>query len=299
MIYEGRGDEQSEKSTEEQIPKNLIEMKREICEELKKIWKLSGDMKRKAIKRMYLKWHPDKNLHNTHLAEEAFKFLKQQIERLEKGLPMDDPDKPRDDSMPHQDFTSDFWGSFFRTWDHTARNHHHYQQSEWKWSSDSSSGTSDYGQRSSSNFHFPDTTPDIDKAQKWFKQAQCDYKALSVLSEHCCPEVCANICFLAHEVAEKSLKAGMLAEWGLRPVDFTNHKKLNIFALNLEEKRPQLSLLVHVQSLPTERYYYKTRWPNMNGPSHGVPAEQFDKDMAFKAKFAAGAILDAIMGIIV
>ena len=298
-VYEGHK-ETHEEATD--IPKSLTDVKKEICEELRKIWKLPEELKRKAIKRMYLKWHPDKNPDNPDLAEEAFKFLKRQIDRLEHGDSMDDPDAPEEEQgrAQHQDFTSHFWESFFRTWDHTAHSHSRYQQSEWRWqSSGFSRTTTDHDQWSDFNFGFQDTTtPDIVKAQKWMRQAECDYEALSVLSDHICPKICANICFLAHEVAEKSLKAGMLAVWGLRPKDFTNHKKMIDFALNLEQKRPQLSLYEHVISLPTEEYYYKTRWPNMYGSQHKIPAENFNEEKAYNAKDAAFAILGMIKSII-
>ena len=303
MVYEGHthSDVPSEGPREEQMPQNLIDMKREICEELKRIWKLPEDMKRKAIKRMYLKWHPDKNLDNAVLAGEAFKFLKQQIERLQQGRPMDDPDVPEEDNTTYGDsFTSHFWDSFFRTWDNTAHNHSRYQQSEWRGFS-GSFGRSDHNRRDNFNFNFTDPTPDIIKAQTWIRQAECDYKALSILSESCCPEVCANICFLAHEVTEKSLKAGMLAVWGLRPNDFTNHKKMTDYAINLQQRRPQLAemgLLIHVLALPTQRFYYKSRWPNMYGLQHEIPAEQFDECAATEAKSHASKILDMIKSVV-
>ena len=43
------------------IADDLKLIKKQICEELKSIWKLPEDHKRKAIKRLYLKWHPDKH----------------------------------------------------------------------------------------------------------------------------------------------------------------------------------------------------------------------------------------------
>ena len=296
-VYEGNGEEPREgiQSSEESIPQSLTEMKREICEELKKIWKLPNeDMRRRAIKRMYLKWHPDKNLDNVELAGEAFKFLKRQLERLECGKPMESPDVSEEDpeekeSRPH---TSPFWESFFRTWDSRAHNHSHYEQSEWRWSS---AGPSDSHTFTSS---FPDSPkPDIDKARKWFRQAECDYKALSILSDCGCREVCANICFLAHEVTEKSLKAGMLAVWGLRLNEFTHHKKMTDFAINLEQNCP--GLLIHVLNLPTERFYYRTRWPNKHGIEHGVPADYFDESSAEQANNNAKAVLDKIRAVVV
>ena len=76
-------------------------------------------MKEVAVIRMYIKWHPDKYPGNTELAEEAFKFLKRQVERLEEGKPMEDPeemDKDEGTQTPRdRGFSSSFWDSFFRT----------------------------------------------------------------------------------------------------------------------------------------------------------------------------------------
>ena len=304
MVYEGHGEEASEsiQSSDVPLPKTLVEMKKEICEELKKIWKLSDpDMKRKAVKRMYLKWHPDKNLDNPELAGEAFKFLKRQIDRLEHGKPMESPDVSEEQEEDSRSHTSSSWESFFRTWDSRAHNHSHYEQSEWRQSSRGFAGGASTGFTGGASFNFPDSpTSDIGKARKWIRQAECDYRALSILSDHCCPEVCANICFLAHEVAEKSLKAGMLAVWGLRPNDFTHHKKMMDFAINLEDRFSCCTgLQSHVLQLPTEKFYYKTRWPNMHGTWHEVPADYFDESDATMAKNNAGAILDMIKDVLI
>ena len=307
MMYEGHGEEEfseSIPSRNDQLPKTIVEMKREICEELEKIWKLSDpDMKRKAVKRMYLKWHPDKNLDNSVLAGEAFKFLKRQIDRLEQGKSMESPDESDEQEEYSRPNTSSYWDTFFKTWDSRAHNHFDYEQSdhEWRSSSRGSAGGASTGFSSGASFNFPDSpTPDIDKAQKWIRQAECDYTALSILFEHCRLEVCANICFLAHEVAEKSLKAGMLAVWGLRPKDFTTHKKMMDFAINLEHKFSCCTgLLSIVLQLPTEKFYYKTRWPNMHGTWHEVPADHFDKNDAITAKNNAGEILDMMKYVLI
>ena len=86
----------------------LLEIRRKIFKELKDIWELNNEVeKRKAIKRLYLKCHPDKANPNEHdLYEDVFKFLKRQIDRLEEGLPLEDPDLAQEisDCTPHPSY---------------------------------------------------------------------------------------------------------------------------------------------------------------------------------------------------
>ena len=54
------------------------------------------------------------------------------------------------------------------------------------------------------------------KAKMWIKQAEYDYTSLTVLmtASQTDERICASTCFMSHEVAEKSLKAGMYAKSG-------------------------------------------------------------------------------------
>ena len=47
---------------------------------------------KKAYRKVALKFHPDKNPHRVETATEAFKFLQQMIDKLEKGEDIDDSD---------------------------------------------------------------------------------------------------------------------------------------------------------------------------------------------------------------
>ena len=60
-----------------------------MCDQLKDIWKLLEDLRKKAIRRLFLKWHPDKHHDNFEWAEKIFDFMMKQIEHLEKGNPLD------------------------------------------------------------------------------------------------------------------------------------------------------------------------------------------------------------------
>ena len=57
----------------------------EICSDLSlqldEIWKLPEEDRKKALRRLCLKWHPDKTLDNQQLAEAVFKFLNNEISK--------------------------------------------------------------------------------------------------------------------------------------------------------------------------------------------------------------------------
>uniref|UniRef100_A0A8C2Q1H3 Sacsin/Nov domain-containing protein n=1 Tax=Cyprinus carpio TaxID=7962 RepID=A0A8C2Q1H3_CYPCA len=66
------------------FPETLEEIKREIDQSLNKIWKISSEDKQKALKRLFLHWHPDKNPDNEALATDVFKYLQNRTEELEE-----------------------------------------------------------------------------------------------------------------------------------------------------------------------------------------------------------------------
>ena len=94
-------------------------MKRQ-CEELKEIWKLNPEDRKRAIRRLYLKWHPDRNPDSPDFAEKVFKFVQTQIEHLERGEPLDDPEA---EQRPSRHPSDSFWGEYFRRMNQTAQQH--------------------------------------------------------------------------------------------------------------------------------------------------------------------------------
>ena len=72
------------------IEEDLVEILQRICNQLRQIWELPEELRKRALKRLFLTWHPDKN-DDPDKAEIVFKFLMKQIEHLEKVEPLDDP----------------------------------------------------------------------------------------------------------------------------------------------------------------------------------------------------------------
>ncbi len=70
-----------------------------ICYQLREIWQLPEDLRRSAISRMYFRYHPDKNPDNAKEYEKLFICLKAQIVHLERGEPLDDPERGEPDQF--------------------------------------------------------------------------------------------------------------------------------------------------------------------------------------------------------
>ena len=255
----------------------LKEIMKSICIELRQISKLSDqDQKRKAIKAMYLKWHPDKNSHL--LATKAFQFLQRQIKRLEQGQPLEDPDDDWDtqpDQSPHPDW--------FQWWDEIVLSRvHRFNREKTR---RTQGGVSDWTGR----IH---VHPEPDTAKLWLKQAEHDMTALRILLERVddTEEVSAHTCFLACQVAEKSLKAGMYQVYGLQSEGLIHHKFVG-YAGALEQERRSLTSGLQTLSRNLESYYTKTRYPNVYSPPC-VPSTKFGPSNARDAEMIASRILD-------
>ena len=265
VVYDGNSDAAklgSKFDTEE-----LKRAKKKICDELRRIWKLPKDLRKRAIKRMYLKWHPDKH-DNKAMAEEAFQFLLHQISLMEEEQASEELEEEGSVYSP----VSTTWNSWYETWDRIAQRHRE-------------TGRQDQNEE---GFSLLEPQPEPHNARVWITQAECDLEALTILKngmQHT-QRVCANVCFLAHEVAEKSLKAGMFAVCGLHPSDLKYHHLITNYARSLHHEKPRLTegLIEHVAAVSD--FYNRTRWPNQYTP-HQVPAHHYYPNQAIEAEVHA------------
>ena len=270
---------------------DLNAIKRHICEELKRIWKLPEDQKRKAIKRFYLKWHPDMNPHP--LATKAFQYLQRQIERLEVGRPLEEPEQ-EEDTTPYE--PSPKWRGRYNMWNSWAGRAHRARSRERDYYSSRGGYSEGSGYSGGATFRSTFTTrptPQPETGRVWLKQAEADMKALEIVLAKVDTEqeVCCHVCFLAHEVAERALKAGKYTVCGLHP-DSLQHHDIVGHAGALEQERRHLTagLQQRARALEKPGYYLKTRFPNQHVPL-AVPAEQFDPGQAREAATYAKEIL--------
>ena len=253
----------------------------EICSDLKRqlneIWELPEQDRKKAIRRLCLKWHPDKNLDNQELAEEVFKFLNSEISK-------------RNASEDVQ------WEDLKRT----ARQQRHFYEREW-YSFRSRSGFT--GSRFSSGmptFDEENLRPkrNMTEGRRWLKQAEANFSSLLFLysGSQQDSDVCGDVCFMAHQVAEKALKGGKYFVCGLDANSLRTHN-LSTHAYGLQAERPIETHGLFAHALPLENYYLNPRYPNQ-WPPGVVPADQYTYEQAEAAKKHAQAILDIVKGLV-
>ena len=83
---EEKDDAKSEEPTTEPQLNTLEEIKAYITQRLEDVWELDNEREKRVIfKRLALQFHPDKNPHRVGIATAAFKFIQQEIDRLDRG----------------------------------------------------------------------------------------------------------------------------------------------------------------------------------------------------------------------
>ncbi|KAJ4933385.1 hypothetical protein JOQ06_030216 [Pogonophryne albipinna] len=253
-------------------PASLEEAKMEIDKCLKEIWTLPEEEKHKAIKRLYLRWHPDKNLDCIDLATEAFKYLHNQIAELSKGK-----GKGQNTGSSYSSGRSDF-RNFYDEWNQEARHHRNAR---------------DGFSRSNRSYNFWEHNknvprPDKAEAQRWRRQARCDldaaYKDVSGASTEWC-------LFKVHQAVKKSLTAAKYKRDGQHPTSSS------ILSLAAEVSLYNLKLRVLPQIVRNLKALgvddKKTQYPNCHPFPH-IPNEQFKPENELLALESASELLSLV-----
>ncbi len=247
---------------------DIEDIKEKIQRDLHEISKLDSDLQQSAFKRMYLMWHPDKNLENTSKAEEIFVFLKEEIESFSRNI-------------GKTEFFSDSSNEFFSTCEERASQYYYMER------------------KATSNSHFtpPNSIyPDHEEGRKWIAQAEIDFRVLCAIST--CDNACnfhGHVCFMAHQVAEKALKGGAYILCGLDDSSLHQHDIVAL-ARDLETVKPEQTRSLVNSTTPLRSYYLNTRYPNRWSGSE-IPADHYEEADAGKARVCAEQILDIIKAI--
>ncbi|XP_051761770.1 sacsin-like [Ctenopharyngodon idella] len=251
------------------FPETFEEIKREIDQSLNEIWNMSSEDKQKALKRLYLRWHPDKNPGNEELANEAFKYLQNRIEELQQGK------ATHSTSSTWRDFRD-----FYDMWNSEARSHRRGRERFYQ----------NYSRRHYNfwSYHRETPRPNRGEAKRWFEQAQCDIRAAHNDTGGDCSEWCL---FKVHQAVEKALIAAMYKRSGQHP----NNCSITSLAQQVSHYSSQLTSLPKTVRQLTELGVdgKKTQYPNHHQFPH-IPNKQFSVNNARQALDIATKLLEKI-----
>jgi sacsin len=251
------------------------EIKESIREALKEIWKLDRMLRKKAVRRLYLKWHPDKNLDDTERAEEIFQFLKSEIDRLERSRERVSSNVPKASS------------SFdYRTWDHMASRQRTASVLEEEYMRDHQASSHPRP------FEQEQRRPDPEEGRRWVKQAETDYRVLcDIHSKASTSNGYGHVCFMAHQVVEKALKGGVYALCGMDGRGKSGHN-LTRHAYALQSVHPEQMRGLELHTTPLENYYLDTRYPNRWPGYINTPSDNYHSAHADEANYHAKTVLN-------
>ena len=180
----------------------------DVSDTLEEAWRLPENQRKKIIKRMLLKWHPDKNIGNEEFATIIMQHIQAEIERLELGLPRPanfnstnfnfDPRNPFTASETFQRNFASAYQFFFEQMNQRAKEHREQRERyQENFSREYSAGRTDY------NFGVPPTfssvNPQPAQAKRFLRQAQEDLRAAD--NDYDAEEPAFEwVCFKAHQV---------------------------------------------------------------------------------------------------
>ncbi|XP_065328115.1 sacsin-like [Pelmatolapia mariae] len=253
------------------LPASVQEAKREIDKCLAEIWKLPEEERHKAIKRLYLRWHPDKNPDRQSLANEAFKYLQNRIDELSK---------PKAAGSTFSSRNTHFRG-FYQQWNQEARYHRNSRERFSR------------GYRGFHSYNFWTHNenvprPDREEARRWCRQARCDLNAAHKDTGGESTEWCL---FKVHQVVEKSLIAACYKRNGQHP----NSSSISATAAQVSLYSPQLrdlpEIVKNLQTLGVDPK--RTQYPNCHPYPH-IPNGQFRSENEMLALNKASELLNKI-----
>ena len=146
---------------ERRISRNQQDVFDEISKLLEEAWKLSEEKRRKIIKRLYLQWHPDKNVDDDKFCTDVCKHIQSETSRMERWEPRGS--QQSSDVGPSRGQHGSY-DQFFNRWGERAREHH--TQREGYRSRQQSSRNSTRARN-----------PQPGEARRWLRQAEADIAA--------------------------------------------------------------------------------------------------------------------------
>ena len=178
-----------------------------IRRRLEEAWQLPDEDRRHVIKRLYLTWHPDKNIGNEEFCAEVFIYMKEIIYKLKHGIPLDedDTDGAARQRRAYDDFASPEYFSFFERMNRRGRRDRSRADAFY---APGPSGHGSSGYRSGFSHRDSSRQPakDFNEARRWHRQAKIDLRnARETIDTPGDPPAYNWICYMCHQVYMSNL----------------------------------------------------------------------------------------------
>ncbi|KAJ6653333.1 hypothetical protein lerEdw1_009233 [Lerista edwardsae] len=271
----------------------LSEVKKEVDASLVEIWSMSEEERKKALRRLYLCYHPDKNLDQQESANEIFKYLREKIKEMEnKAMPksFSRGSKSRDSG------NRNFW-TFSSSWAEWDQQAHWHQQSRRAFTGQRQHGRGGSGGGGHFNYDFwtfhqagpkHDSRQCLEEAKRWLRQAECDLRAAVGSAGNNSTEW---LLYKTYRAIEKALTAVMYSEGG----SFEKDLPLASLAYNAASYGPELARLPdQVAKLRQHGVDDKmTQYPSYHS-SPTIPNEAFSANKEQAVLLLAQEILNTV-----
>ena len=246
----------------------------EVCELLREALSLGDREKKQVLRRLYLRWHPDKNPDDKADCTEVFKYLKACID-ADRILPLPGEAQPPGNGFgaPPSDGGGGFAGAgggFGGGGFGGAGGGFGEQYNEWE----------SYARRAGQAHgrHEQRSPPDPAASRRWAEQAVSDTHAARVLLQSECWSQC---CFYSHQALEVALKAALFRTPS-HTSNMLTHHRITEFAQLLHDAElgaPD----VRAEAGELQQYYIASRYPNARENHGSSPSARLGRDQATDA----------------
>jgi len=196
----------------ETVQLTLNDAKRDIRQTLLDAWKLPEETRKKYIKRLLLRWHPDKNPDQEKIATEATQYLFEALDKLEKGLPLDDEMTFSAASTYSNGYSQNgYYGAYYSYISKRAKQHRKQQEQYRKNYERNTQNVEERRKRDFIKSFTMSRNPQPGEGHRWLRQAQYDLEAAGNDGRggnYPCGEWA---CFKYYQAAMKALKGAQYA----------------------------------------------------------------------------------------
>ncbi|KAL3892399.1 hypothetical protein ACJMK2_004609 [Sinanodonta woodiana] len=192
---------------------------RQILESLKDAWTLPRNERRRILRRILLRWHPDKNIGQEDYCNRMFSYIQDVVSRLDRELLSDAENINFTTCDRRGTFTGTEYENLGRRVNtrssHYRKQHEQHEHDFYEAHRGRSSGAA-----------FP--VPDQLNALRWIKQAKKDLSSAIIFLSPADEVPAFNwICYFCHQATEKAIKASVYAT-DANKVDLKSHRLASI-----------------------------------------------------------------------